>query len=111
MAERTGLDFVCCSPRRFPTAVAARRIEYPTGITPLVEPDGKSEIGDLLPSLIASSPGYVACTGTVASLAGNVYFGPCRRVAVGLLIVAARNIGRMTLRAHEIPVLLQSGPM
>ena len=47
----------------------------------------------------------------MAGFATDADFGPCRRKAIRLGVVVLGDTGRVALRAHEIPVLVQPGPV
>ena len=47
----------------------------------------------------------------MAGLARDIDLGECSRVGVGRGAVVAAQIGRMALRAHEVPILLPAGPV
>ena len=56
-------------------------------------------------------PGDVGGAGTVARLAGHVDLRPGGRIGVGGGIVVLAQLGRVAFRAHEIPGLVDAGPV
>ena len=47
----------------------------------------------------------------VAGLAGNIELRPGRLEGIALRIIVALQVGRVAIRAHEIPVLERSRPV
>jgi hypothetical protein len=63
------------------------------------------------PALLALGPGDVGGAGTVASLTRDIDLRPGGRVGVGHRIVVLAQLGRVALGAHEVPGLVDAGPM
>ena len=63
------------------------------------------------PALLLARPGGVARALAVAGLAAHADFRPGRCEAIGLGVVVLAQARRVAFRAHEIPVLVQFGPV
>jgi hypothetical protein len=114
MAHAAGLEFRGTGPRRAARGVAGGRVDRPVNAGALVEVDGEPVVAALAPgqpTLLALGPGDVGRAGTVAGLAADIDLGPGRRVSVRGRVVVLAQLGRVALGAHEVPGLVDPGPM
>ena len=92
--------------------IAGRGVDRPGDVPAFVERDREPVAGvGLLPVALAAGPRHVVRCGAVARLARDVDLGEAGRETIGLRVVALVQIGRVALRAHEVPVLLKPGPV
>ena len=96
--------------------IAGARIDPPDDIAPLVEADQQTfgpifRLAEWPPTLLRARPCDVARALAVAGLAADADLGPGGGEAVFGGVVILVHAGRVALRAHEIPVLVQLGPM
>src|SRR4051794_29124086 len=108
LAQDIGRDPACC--------VAGPRIDGPSDIAPLVEVNEQSlhrifALAERPPALLTARPGYVARSLAMAGLATDADLGPGGGKFVFRRIVVFAHAGGVALGAHEIPVLVQFGPM
>src|SRR5271155_3168237 len=117
MAQPAGLDLLAQYRRRkIALRIAGFRILPPCDVAALIEAHSKA-LGLILlflkrpPALLVVRPGDMARTLAMAGLAAHTNLGPGRVEMIVLCIVIFLHTGRMTLGAHEIPVLIQLCPM
>src|SRR5262245_56407853 len=117
MAEPAGLDLLAQQRwREVAAQLAGRRIAPPNDIGALVEADQQPLRRIILlcerpPARLTACPADMARALAVARLAADADLGPGRRETVVGGIVVLAHAGRVTLRAHEVPVLGQPGPV
>src|SRR5262249_46071967 len=102
--------------REVALSVPARSIDPPDDIAPLVEADDEAlprvvVFAEGPPALLRARPGGVARALAVAGLATDADPGPCRTKRIAGRVVILAHAGRVALGAHEVPVLVQLGPM
>src|SRR6516165_7672649 len=94
--------------------VSGLGIEPPDHIAPLVEANQQT-LGRLFglaePALLRARPSDVPRPLAVAGLATHADFRKARGEAIVGRVIVFAHAGRVALRAHEIPVLVQLGPM
>src|SRR5262245_12699173 len=88
----------------------------PADTIPLVQEDGEPFERVVIsaerpPGPLTVCPVDVARALAVAGLAANADFHPCSMETVTACIVVLLHARRMALRAHEIPVLIEPGPV
>src|SRR5262249_51418557 len=93
-----------------------RSVNPPDDIAPLVEANEETFLRVVVfaegpPALSGARPDGVARALPVAGLAADADLGPGGGEAVVRGVVVLAHPGRVALRAHEIPVLVQLGPM
>ena len=114
MADAAGLELLGAGPRRAARGVAGGRVDRPVDALALVEVDREPVVAALAPgqpALLPLGPGDVGRAGTVAGLAGDIDLGPGGRVGVRGRIVVLAQLGRVALGAHEVPGLIDAGPV
>ncbi len=117
MAAAAGLDLLARRRRReVARGIAGLRIDRPGDAAALVEPRQKPHTGIVAlaerpPMIPRVGPIHVARTFAVARLAADGDLGEVRREAILRGVVVLAHAGRMTLGAHEIPVLIELRPM
>src|SRR5208337_49608 len=116
VAKPAGLDLLAqhargCAVRRVP----GRRIDGPAGVLALVESDDEAfgvGVRPLrAPARMPSRPGDMGRTLPVACLAADADLGESRGETVLGRVVVLMHAGRVTLGAHEIPVLVELRPV
>src|SRR5215510_12350853 len=117
MAKPAGLDLLA-QQRRGEVAggVPCLRIASPYDIAPFVEANDEALLWVVVfakgpPASLGARPGDVSGALAMAGLAADVDLGPGAGEAVIRRVVISAHAGRVALRAHEIPVLVQLGPM
>src|SRR5262249_13184876 len=117
MAQAAGLDLLAQGGGRDAALpVAGARIDRPGDVLPLVEA-GRQPFRRVLrsaertPALLVARPGNVPRSLAVAGLAADADLrkGGGEPVAGGVVVLA--HAGGVALGAHEVPVLVQPGPM
>ena len=117
VAQPAGLDLLAKADRRDAApADPGLRIDRPGDAATLVEQCEQSLAGILAlakrpPALLLTRPGGVARALAVTGLTADADFRPGCREAVGLGVVVLAHAGRVAFRAHEVPVLVQLGPV
>ena len=114
MADAAGLELRRAGLRRAAPGVAGGRVDRPMDTRALVEAHREPVVAALAPgqpALLPLGPGDVGGAGTVAGLAGDVDLRPGGRVGVGGRVVVLAQLGRVALGAHEVPGLVDAGPM
>ena len=96
--------------------IAGLRIDRPGDIAPFVEANEQPlvavfDLAERPPALLGLRPGDVPRPLPVTGLAADADFRPGRGEAIVLRIVVLAHAGRVALGAHEIPVLIELGPM
>lgn len=110
MADAACLQLLGAGPR----GAAGGRVDRPVHAGALVEADREPVIAALAPghpAPLPPGPGDVGGAGTVAGLASDIDLGPGRRVAVRGRVVVLAQLGRVALGAHEVPPLIDPGPV
>src|SRR5262245_43295027 len=97
-------------------SVAAFRIDRPADRAAFVEANRKphARIIDLAqwpPALAGGGPGEVLGARAMTGLAADVDLRKGRGEAIGRRVVVFAHAGRMTFRTHEIPILVELGPV
>src|ERR1700730_970973 len=115
MAEAAGLDLPARHCRRDTALrIAGLGIGLPGNAVPLVQEDGEPFARIFVlskPAPLAVGPIDVSGAFAVARLATDADFRPNRVEAIIGRIVAFLYAGRMALGAHEVPVLIELGPV
>ncbi len=114
MTARAGFDLRRRGPRNAPLRDAGRRVDVPGRLRRILQGDRESFlriIGDGLSGERRLGPGDVRGARPVAGLTGDVELRPGRRVGVRGRRVALPHVRRVTVRAHEVPVLVGPGPV
>src|SRR6185369_4313247 len=117
MTEAAGFDLLAQRRRgKGMHRAPCLRIDRPETFPPLVKANQQPlvRIFGLLkrpPALALARPGDVPGALAVAGLATDFDFGPGCGEAIARRIVILAHAGRVALGAHEIPVLVQLGPM
>ena len=115
MAHPAGLQLLRADVRGvLRRALPVAGIDGPGNVLPLVEVDGEAVVATFAPgqrALLALRPGDVGRAGAVAGLAGDVDLRPGRRIGVFRGVVVLAQLGRMALGAHEVPGLVEPGPV
>src|SRR5262249_35865436 len=117
VAEAAGLDLPANKRgREGAPRLAGRRIAPPDDIPPLVEAHGEPlrrifPLSERPPAVLVARPGDIARSLPGAGLAADADLRVGRGEMVARRVVILAHAGRMALRAHEIPVLIQLGPM
>src|SRR5262249_12804643 len=96
--------------------LAAARVAMPRDIAALVETNREALGGVFLaaerpPARLRARPAEVVRALAVAGLASDADLRPGRGEAVVRRLVVLDDPGRVALGAHEVPVLIQSGPV
>ena len=117
MAAAAGFNF---RPQKIDWKIAphvpAGWIMRPYDPFPLVQASEQALAAILLPTerppaLLCAGPGDVVGPLPMTGLAAHADLGPRRCVAVAFGVVILPQSGRMTLGAHEVPVLIKLRPM
>src|SRR5262249_34148205 len=92
------------------------RIASPDDIAPFVETNQQTlrrmlTLTERPPALLGARPGDVSGALAMAGLAADADLGPGAGEAIIRRVVILARAGRVALRTHEIPVLVQLGPM
>src|SRR5262245_56572282 len=117
VAQAAGLDLLADERRReVALRVAGRRVAAPHDIAALVEADGEPHLrvvalAERPPALLGARPADVRGTLPVTPFAAHADLREDRGEAVVGGVVVLAHAGRVTLRTHEIPVLVQPGPV
>jgi hypothetical protein len=117
MAEPAGLDLFMQAGRRCAALrVAGRTIERPCDTGSFIEAHDKSLGGIVVfserpPALPVARPCDVTRAAAVTGLAAHADFGPVRGETIVRRIIVLAHARRMALGAHEVPVLVQLGPV
>ena len=117
MAEPAGLDLLAHrSGRGAALRIAGRRIKRPCDIASFVEADDEA-LGGIVasserpPALPFPRPIDMTRAAAVTGFAADADFCPGRGEAIPRRVVVLVHAGRMALGAHEVPVLVQLGPV
>ena len=117
VAEAAGLDLLAQQRRReVARGIARARTDRPGDVAPLAEPNEQPlvrvfALAGRPPALLRSCPVDVSRTLSMTRLAAHADFRKARGKAIVGRIVVLAHAGRMTLRAHEVPVLIELGPV
>src|SRR5262245_26476337 len=117
VTQAAGLDLLAHERRReVALRLSGRRVAAPHDIAPLVEPDGEPHLrvvalAERPPALLRARPADVPGPSSVTRLAAHADLREGRGEAVVDGVVVLAHAGRVALRAHEIPVLVQLGPV
>ena len=117
VTQAAGLDLLAHERGRdVPARVARVRIDRPDDTVAFVEPDQQTfarviALAERPPALLRPGPADVPRALSMTRLAAHADFREARGEAVGRRVVVLAHAGRMALRAHEIPVLVQPGPV
>src|SRR6516165_8282132 len=117
MAKPAGLDLLAQQRRREVAGGVSRlRVAPPDDIAPFVEANDEALLWVVVfaegpPALLGARPGDVSGALAMAGLAADADLGPGAGEAVIRRVVILAHAGRVALRAHEIPVLVELGPM
>ena len=117
VAEAAGLDLLAQQRRReVARRIARARTDRPGDVAPLGEPDQQPHVrvfalAERPPALLRACPADVSRTLSMTCLAAHADFRKARGKAIVGRIVILAHAGRMTLRAHEVPVLIEPGPV
>jgi hypothetical protein len=117
VAQAAGLDLLAeHGGRGIALCGAGTRIAAPRDIPALVETDDEPFLRIVLssewpPALLVTSPVDVSRALAVTGLAADADFGPSGREAIVRGIVVLAYARRVAPRAHEVPVLVQLGPV
>ena len=117
MAQPAGLDLLPQDGRcDIALWIAGRRIVAPVGISSLIEAHGETfglvlMLAEWPPALLVVRPSNMARALAVAGFTADADLRPFRIETIARRIVILFHAGRMALGAHEIPVLVQLGPM
>ena len=117
MAQAAGLDLLAKRRRR--DAALRRpgpRVDRPGHTVPLVEVDKQSlaaifRLAERPPAFPGLRPADMPGPLPMAGLAADADLGPGRGEAIRLRVIVLAQAGRVALGAHEIPVLVQPGPV
>ena len=102
--------------RDVPARVARGRIDRPDDTVAFVEPHQQTfarviALAERPPALLRPGPAGVPRPLSMTRLAAHADLREARGEAVGRRVVILAHAGRMASRAHEIPVLVQPGPV
>ncbi len=117
VAEAAGFDLRPQDSRRAAAnGIAGHGIDRPGRITPFRkvfrQPLGRNDqLSKRPPGFLIARPGDVTRSLAVTRLAADADLGKRRGISVVLGVVVLAHAGRVALRAHEVPVLVQLGPM
>src|SRR5262249_40232965 len=117
VTKAAGLDLRPQGSRRTAAnGITGRGIDRPVGITPfsqaLRQPHGRIvNPSERPPALPFARPSDVTRTLAVTRLAADADLGKRRGILVVHGIIVLAHAGRMTLRAHVVPILVQLRPM
>src|SRR5262245_45384313 len=117
MAQTAGFDLLANQRRReVACGVARPRIDRPDDVATLVEPHEQPfgrvfALAERPPALARGGPGDVPRSLSVAGLAAHADFRKAGGEAIVGCVVVLAHAGGMALGAHEVPVLVQPGPM
>src|SRR5450631_1020319 len=117
MTKPAGLDLGAqCSWSAAAPDIARFGIGRPIRIAPLAEPFGQThgwivDFSELPPVVLIARPADMPGALAMASLATDADLCESRRKSVVCCVVVLSNAGGMALRTHEIPILIEPGPM
>src|ERR1700688_2564114 len=112
MASRAHLDFAFRMAGRAARGISSDTIDLPGDAAAFIQSDGQTTVRFVAAPIAAPrSPRHMVGSWAVARLAGNVNFRVSGGVSARAEMVVFAHVGRMTVGAHEIPVLVESGPM
>ncbi len=117
VTQAAGLDlFAHQGGREVSPRVTRARIDRPDDIAALVEPNEQPfarvlALAEWPPALLRAGPADVPRPLSMTRLAAHADFREARGEAVGRRVVILAHAGRVASRAHEIPVLIQPGPV
>ncbi|HVA76322.1 MAG TPA: hypothetical protein VNF27_00425 [Candidatus Binataceae bacterium] len=111
VASCAQLNFPLRLTRRASTRVAGCAIDRPCDAVAFVKRDRQALVGKGLPIALLLRPRHVIGAGTVASLTRDIDLRVRSGKAASGSIVVLAQIGRMTIRTHVVPVLIDSSPM
>ena len=116
VAEAAGLDLLAQDRRRRGApGVAGRSVDRPAGVLALVEIDdqafGVAGLVVRAPAGMGVRPGDMRRALAVAGLAADADLGPCGGEGVLCRVVVLAHAGRVAFGAHEVPVLVEPGPV
>ena len=117
VTQAAGLDLLAHERGRdVPARVARVRIDRPDDTVAFVEPDQQTlariiALAERPPALLRPGPAGVPGPLSMTRLAAHADLREARGEAVGRRVVILAHAGRMAPRAHEIPVLVQPGPV
>src|SRR5450432_161892 len=117
MAKPAGLDLGAQRARGAAAPdIAGFGVGQPGRIAPLAKSLRQShgrviDLSERPPAVFAARPTDMAGALTMASLAANADFRKRRRELVVRRVIILPDAGGVALRAHEIPVLVEPGPM
>src|SRR6185437_5853921 len=116
MAKPASLDLLAQLCRRSaPHRKAGLRIVPPSHARTLVEAHEQSLVRVVVlvrrPAFLLLCPGHVRRALSVARFAADADLGPCGGEAVLRSVVILAHAGRVALGAHEVPILIELGPM
>ena len=117
VTQAAGLDLLAHQGGRDVAARVARvRIDRPDDTVAFVEPDEEAfariiTLAERPPALLRPGPADMPRPLSMTGLAAHADFREAGGKAVGCRIVILAHAGRMASRAHEIPVLVQPGPV
>src|SRR5262245_24756807 len=117
MAKPAGLDLLAQQRRREVAGGVPRLwVASPDDIAPFVETNDEALPRVVIsaegpPALLRARPGEVSGALAMACLAADADLCPGAGEAVIRRVVILAHAGRVALRAHEVPVLVQLGPM
>src|SRR6476646_8637994 len=110
MASPTRLDFIAGGSGHAVAGASRHRVRRPVRHRALRGRAGKAFVL-LVRRAPPGRPGHMALGRTMAAFTSDADLREGAVEAVGRRIVALANGRRMAVRAHEIPILLPSGPM
>src|SRR5579871_5137810 len=116
MAQAAGFDLQAYRRGAATAMRIAGRIALPSDTIPFVQEDCKPLEGILIlpewkPVPLAASPMDMPRAPTMACFATDADFGPCRVETVVDGVIVLLHAGRMAFGAHEVPVLVELGPV
>src|SRR5215471_18522391 len=117
VAQAAGLDLLAQTCRGDPAhCVAGPRIDRPRDIVTFVEGDRQALVGIIAlperpPALLFVCPGDMSRALSMACLASDADLSRRCGITGVLGVVILANAGRMAFRTHEIPILVQLGPV
>ena len=117
VTQPAGLDLLAHERGRDVAARVARgRIDRPDDTVALVEPDQQTlarviALAERPPALLRPGPADMPRPLSMTGLAAHADFREAGGKAVGCGVVILAHAGRMASRAHEVPVLVQPGPV
>src|SRR5262245_56792063 len=96
--------------------VAALCLDWPADIAAFIEANQKAQARIIVssqwpPALGFSGPSEVVGPGALTGLAADADLRKSRGEAIGLRRVVLAHAGRMTFGTHEVPILVELGPV